>query len=208
MDEQVICPSCSTGLALRQLRSKTVTVESCPKCGAQVRVADSFRFENVELRIMGDIDSIVQWLEAERNALNFELEQDRNEESKGIFCWRLSGCLPEKEIAGWTVEVVHNTQKPNILEVKLTVVEQQILREETLSLWTTIFKDHALQPHGSTRSSSDIWGKAVSETKWGPLQYLSTMWLRQGLLRPVLNRLVAAVKDAETTRQRIANKTT
>ncbi len=200
MDEMV-CPGCSATLSQRQLVTSSVVIESCPHCRAIVEQGDAFRYENVEARTTEDVSGIDTWLAAECEQLRQTCEQIRDRESAGEYRWRITGDLLTGCPDNWYLEAVHTTSTPGILAAQIVAVEQVLLPDRLLQSFGQVFHDHGLQPHASQKSSVGIGG-LNQVTKWGVQQHLCISPVAQGLLRPVVVRLLAAMRDAMVTRQR------
>ena len=97
-----------------------------------------------------------------------------------------------------SLEAIYNSRTPHAFALKLTVTERRLLGEEEASLLVSVLKDHGLQPHANNHSGTTM-GVYREETQWGVQQHLNTNTLPQGLLKPVVTRLIAAMKDATTT---------
>jgi Zn-finger nucleic acid-binding protein len=200
MDE-LVCPGCSANLSQRELLMNSVVTESCPRCRTVVRQGDAFRYENVQARTTEDVSGVDHWLFVECQQLHQTYEQIRGRESSGEYRWRIVGDLLAGCPDNWILEVVHTTSAPGIVAILITAVEQSLLPDGLLQSFRSVFYDHGLQPHGSRTPSFDIAGSS-QETRWGVQQHLSIGPFAQGLLRPVVVRLLGAMRDAMTTRQR------
>lgn len=198
MDE-FVCPGCTAHLTQRQLRMTSVVTESCPHCGTVVRQGDAFRWENVEARTAEDVDAVGSWLSEECQQLRQNVQAIRDREASGEYVWRVMGDLLSGCPENWVIEVTYSTRAPGIIAVQIMAAEAELLDDGLLRSFIGVFLDHALQPHGSRQQSSGIAG-SQQVTQWGARQYLGTDPLAQGLLRPVVIRLVTAMRDAITTR--------
>lgn len=200
MDE-FVCPGCPAHLTQRQLLMTSVVTEICPHCRSVVRQGDAFRYENVQARTMEDVSGIDSWLADECQQLQQTCEPIRDGEASGEYRWRITGNLlsgcPEK----WSIEAIYTTRAPDILAVRIVAVEPLLLADNLLQSFRQVFQDHGLQPHGSRNQSEGITGSG-QETRWGVQQHLCIGPLSKGLLRPVVVRLLTAMRDAMTTRGR------
>lgn len=198
MDDEIVCPGCATRLSRRQLLSTSNVIESCPKCGDVVRKSDGFSGENVAAITAEDVSAIETWLAEESEALKLECRANREKEGSGHYRWQVTGSLLADCPPNWVIEIIHTTRTPGILKVRLTASEQRLLPDGLTRSLIGVFRDHGLQPHGERTQSSGISGSR-QETRWGAQQYLNTNSLSQGLMRPVVLRLIGAMRDAKTT---------
>jgi hypothetical protein len=194
MDPQVQCPGCDGILSERELRTSTFTIEACPRCGATVRQGGAFHQENLGARLADEMSTIAAWVDEESTQLRLNSRPVKDRESFGEFLWRLTGEILAGCQENWVIEVVYSTHVSGVVAVRITTDESTFMEDEELVRLTSVFRDHALQPH-ATRSEG---------TRWGVEQYLSTSTLSQGLMRPCVTRLLAAMRDAMTTRERQA----
>jgi hypothetical protein len=164
-----------------------------------IRQRDGFHFENVDLRVTQDVSSVDNWLASECQQLRQSYETSRNREGHGEYLWRITGNLLADCPDNWILEVLHNTRNPDIVVVRVVAVESTHFTDQESDMLRRVFHDHGLQPHGSRRTSTGIAGSSF-ETRWGAQQYLSIGPMCDGLLRPVVVRLLNAMRDAVTNR--------
>jgi hypothetical protein len=195
MSDEFDCPGCAAHLTERQLRMTSVVKETCPRCGTIIRQGNAFRYGNTEAIIAEDVDAIDIWLTAEKQGLRFEYQQLRDREAQGEYLWRATGAPLAGCPDNWGIEVFYATKSPGIMAVRVTATEAQYLDDDVTGPLMGVFRGHGLQPHGTRGSGAGLAGPH-EVTRWGGQQYLNTDTLGAGLLQPVLNRLITAMRDA------------
>jgi hypothetical protein len=173
----------------------SVVKETCPRCGTIIREGDSFRYENTDKIVAEDVDAIDTWLVAEKPGLGFEYQQIRDREAQGEYLWQAEGAPLAGSPDNWRIEVFYTTKSPGIMAVRVTATEAAYLDDDVTRPLMGVFLGHGLQPHGSRSSGAGLGGQH-EVTHWGGQQYLNTNTLAAGLLRPVLGRLLTAMRDA------------
>jgi hypothetical protein len=197
--EEFNCPGCSAHLTERQLVTTSVVTDSCPRCRTLIRQRDGFHCENVDLRVTQDVSSIDNWLANECRQLGQTVESVREQEERGEYLWRITGNLLSECPDNWNLEVRHNTRAPDIALVRVMAAEPTLFSDREFDMLRRVFHDHGVQPHGARHQSCGISG-SQQESQWGAQQYLSIGPMCDGLLRPVVVRLLDAMRDALTNR--------
>lgn len=198
--DEFVCSGCSATLSWRQLTTKSITTESCPHCQEMIRQGETFRYKDAEACQIRDISGIDGWLENECKHLHQTLLPDRSREADGQYRWQVTGSLMEGCPPNWVLEVVYATGIPEVVGVQVTSVETSVFADEVMGRVREVMHDHGLQPHGSRSTGFGVAGTSV-QTRWGAQQLLRIAPTTEGLLRPVVQRLLVAMRDAETTRR-------
>jgi hypothetical protein len=201
MSDEFDCPGCSAHLTKRQLRMTSTVKESCPRCGITLNEGDAFHYENTDAIIAEDVDGIATWLASEKPVLGFDYEQIRDREAQGEYRWQATGAPLAGCPDNWVIEVFYTSRSPGTMAVRVTAVEPEEMDDEIFQPLIPVWHDHGLQAHGNRTSGIGLSGSHV-ETRWGGQQYLNTQFLAVGLLKPVLKRLLGAMRDALTMRNR------
>jgi transcriptional regulator with XRE-family HTH domain len=199
MPEQFDCPKCAAHLTERQLHTTTFVREACPKCGEVIRQGDAFRYENTEAIIAEDVSAIDAWLAAERLVLQFDCAHLRERESLGEYRWRMTGGPLAGSPGNWHLEAFYQTRSPRTFALRVVATEPAYLADDVILPLAAVHRKHGLQPHGERANNVDLSGHTTTTT-WGCFQLLGTGPLAPGLLRPVLDRLLAAMREALTVR--------
>jgi hypothetical protein len=148
-----------------------------------------------------DVSSIDNWLANECEQLRQVYQNIRDGESRGEYRWQITGNLLAGCPENWSLEILHNTRAPDIAIVRVIAAEPVLMADQEFDVLRQIFQDHGLQPHGCRNRSFGIQG-SQQESQWGAQQYLSIGPMSDGLLRPVVVRLLNAMRDAMTSRNR------
>jgi len=188
MTDNLFCMQCQRTLDERQLRMKSLTVESCPFCGTMVRRSEGMRATNLDAIIMEDVAAIDAWLEDHARATGLVVRKHATDHNK--YRWSVGTTAP------WGCEVVYSSDRTSVLEFRLVSTEKgEAIFEEPRKLQTICAK-YGCQPHGN-RHSDGMTGAIICE--WGAVQYLSTSTLCEELFEPFTARLgeaMNAVKQA------------
>jgi hypothetical protein len=111
MADNLFCMQCQRPVDERQLRMKSLTIESCPFCGAMVRQSEGMRATNLDATIMEDIAAIDTWLENHASATGLAATKHPAETDK--YKWSV-GLMPP-----WACEVAYSSDRTSILEFRL-----------------------------------------------------------------------------------------
>ena len=182
MAESLFCMQCQRTLDERQLRMKSLTIESCPFCGEMVRQSEGMRATNLDAIIMEDVAAIDAWLEGHAAATGAAVRKHPAKDNK--YRWSVGATAP------WGCEVVYSSDRTSVLEFRLVSTENgEAIFEEPRKLQTICAK-HGCQPHGN-RHTDGMTGAITCE--WGAVQYLSTSTLCEELFEPLTSRLGEAM---------------
>ncbi len=183
MAEDLFCMQCQRPLDERQLRMKSLIVESCPFCGTMVRQSEGMRATNLDAIIMEDVAAIDTWLEGHANATGSTVTKHPAERNK--YEWSVGLAIP------WACEIGYSSDRTSILEFRLVLTDNgEAIFEEPRKL-QAICAGHCLQPFG-TRQTDGLSGSVVC--KWGVVRYLSTSSLCEELFKPLIARMGSAME--------------
>jgi hypothetical protein len=166
-----------------------------------IRQTTRSRYSDSDARTAEDVSTIDGWLASEGGRMHLQVQHAREEEASGKYRWLIGGGPLVGCPDNWSLEVIYATRSPNVLAVLVVVTEPLFLPDDLLHSFRPIFHDHGLQPHAS-RDQHMSGAGSTAETRWGAQQGLQVGPLSEGLLGPVVGRLLAAVRDAMTTRAR------
>lgn len=187
----LFCVQCQRTLTDRQLRMKSLTVESCPYCNSMVRQSEGFRSTNLDAIIMEDVAAIDAWLDDHAKATGHQVGQQNKDGGERTWAFPVDSSLE--------CEVVYSPHQTSIIQVRLVTTGGSEEMFEDPRRVQTIAAAHGVQPHGS-RQTNVMTGTVVF--RWGAVQYLSTNSLCEELFDPLIARLRSAIdglKDAFKT---------
>lgn len=183
MADNLFCMQCQRPLDERQLRMKSLTVESCPFCGTMVRQTEGMRATNLDAIIMEDVAAIDAWLDSHASATGQAVSKTRAENRN--YEWSVTVSAP------WGCEILYSADQTSIVAVRLVSMENGGAICEERQTLQNISARHGLQPHGS-RQTDGLSGAVVC--KWGVVRYLSTSTLSEELFRCVMEQLAEAMR--------------
>jgi hypothetical protein len=142
-----------------------------------------------------DLAYLGELLAGEVAALSMTLTVAASDDVTGERRWRLGGGPLMTCPAGWRSEAHYAAERRGVVAVRLTVVEPRRFEVDELHRLAGRFQAHGLQLT-EERSQTEGFGGSEAETMWGVEAHLAIGWKCPGLLGPVLNRLLGAVRDA------------
>jgi hypothetical protein len=178
------CVQCQRTLTERQLRMKSLTVESCPYCNTVVRQSEGFRSTNLDAIIMEDVAAIDAWLDGHAKAAGVQIDQQAKDGGERNWTFLVDGSL--------RCEVVYSPHQTSIIQVRLVTDKGGEEMFEEPRRVQIVAATQGVQPHGS-RQTNGMTGTVVC--RWGATQYLSTNTLCEELFEPVIARLRSAVES-------------
>ena len=192
MDEYSLdCPSCGIALDERELVSKSLTVDDCPKCGTTVRKSEDFGSTNLIAMIAGDVGAIDSWLETYSNDTSHDVVK-RESNSKNEIRWAIGS---QYSVA---IECVYDEKKTGFVLIRAitkNACERMFQQSAQLSDVAARF---GIQPCGERQSGWDIADGSSDDGYWGMVQYLNVNTLSTALLNSVAKRLNDGVATAST----------
>ena len=188
-DDSLGCPSCGIALDERELVSKSLTIDNCPKCGTTVRKSEGFGSTNLAAMIAGDVAAIDTWLDSYSTDTQHDVVK-RESISKDEIRWAIG---TQHSVA---IECVYDEKKTGyvlIRAVTKTDCERMLQNSAKLSDVAARF---GVQPCGERHSGWDIAERSSNDGYWGMVQYLNINTLSTALLISVVNRLIDGVETA------------
>lgn len=200
MSDGISCPNPACGVELneRQLVATAVTVESCPRCGTEVRRNEGFSWSDRDAIVLGDVTAIEEWLAAVAQGRPVRVARRPDEEGQGKYHWDVDGVQGEAGPLAWACSVEYGANTPHVCEVRLTSERDAQAVTSAPERLRAVCDDHAVQPHASRTSGWDWQRGEHTETRWGTRLFLTTGVLSEGLFRAAVKRLDAAMRDAAT----------
>ena len=182
---EISCPACNRSFPSRQLRMKSVTIESCPYCQCVVRETKGFSYNDEDAIVLGDVSAIGAWLDQVSKAHNVSVEHQTTANSKDNL-WCIETALP------WNCIIAYHPLRSNTFVFRLDAshrADQISINENDLQ---TICARHGVQP-SLAFSTDHLTGDATC--KWGSEQCLSVYALSIELFPVVLERLDVTMND-------------
>ena len=190
MDEQSLgCPSCGVALDERELVSKSLTVDDCPKCGATVRKTEGFGSTNLAAMIAGDVGAIDSWLDTYSTDTSHDIVK-RESNSTNDIRWAIGS---QYSVA---IECVYDEQKTGFVLIRAVTKNEcarMLQKSEQLSGVAARF---GVQPCGERHSGWNIADGSSGDGYWGMVQYLNINTLSTALLDSVTKRLNDGIETA------------
>ena len=190
-DNSLGCPTCGIPLDERELVSKSLTVEKCPKCGTTVRTTDGFSGMNLAAVIAGDVAEIDTWLDKYAYETSQQIAKRDLENDHG-FLWAVGTSHK------FACECFYDQKKTGFVAIRMVTKTQAETVIERRDRLTDVAARFTLQPHHVRHSGWNISDGSSTDAVWGMVQYLDINSLTITLLTSATERINDAMQLARS----------
>lgn len=189
---ELTCPQCQETFLENQLRMKQLTRESCPSCDFVFKMSEGWGSTNVQLLTASDIQAIDTWLDNHSQATGKRVVQRATPEHKRERVWSIETEYP------FACEVCYGMKQPETVKVRFLSNKQGEAMFADESKLQRLAARHGLEPCGYRNTEIDGSGTTVTAV-WGVQQRISVNVLCEDWFAPLLQRLNAAMNEAQAT---------